>query len=82
MPRHNPANLAMHHVIVERHAQDEQWGGATHDDEHHPEDWMMCLRKQMRVATDASPDVFTVAMRKIAALAMAALESQIRKRGY
>lgn len=71
-------------VFLERKRQDEQWGGPSHDDCHHRNDWITFIRKQLNLADgDASgasvPDAdFWERMVKVAALAMAAAESQRR----
>lgn len=76
-------------ILRERAAQDSQWGGAAHDDEQEPHDWLAYIDKQRRhafrdtapMATGSKP--YNEAMRarlvKIAALAVASIESMDRK---
>jgi hypothetical protein len=64
-------------VRTERAAQDAEWGGADHDDEHGPRDWMVFILKQLGAAAkyDALPSEFKDRMVKIAALACAAWQA-------
>lgn len=69
-------------VLEERARQDEEWGGADHDDEHDAEDWYGFIEKQIALGrhldTATSPGKHRSAMVKIAALAVAALQSMNR----
>lgn len=68
-------------IDKERTAQDQQWGGEVHDDRHKPEDWCLYIDKQRRLARDADdPIEYEARMIKIAALAVAAMESLLRRR--
>ncbi len=72
-------------IIKERARQDEEWGGSEHDDEHEPLDWVRFIRKQCRIVENP-PDRGIVGgyesrMIKIAALALAAVESHRRRKG-
>lgn len=87
----------IHQLIdVERDQQDRQWGDPTHDDEHDPSDWMEFIEKQSSeliadwelLANGDFPDEEDAAIAdisnrflKIAALAVAGLESWQRKAG-
>lgn len=64
-------------VLAERRAQDEQWGGATHDDEHEAYEWMDYINKQVKRAQSVRNDneAFRSRLVKIAALAGAGVES-------
>ena len=62
-------------IAKERRLQDEQWGGPMHDDQHPWADWLGFIQKQVKSAT--SPD-FRERMVKVAALAIAAIESHDR----
>lgn len=68
-------------IITERAAQDQQWGGSKHDDHHGPGDWCSYIDKQRRLARDEDEQIpFEMRMIKIAALAVAAIESSRRQR--
>ena len=69
-------------INKERCAQDEQWGGQTHDDSHERFEWCVYIRKQNMLADHASsdPQEFEDRMVKVAALAVAAIESSRRQR--
>lgn len=67
-------------LIQERISQDEEWGGPEHDDQHVPEEWLSFIMKQADKAPYASRDSdLADAYVKIGALALAALESMVRK---
>jgi hypothetical protein len=74
------------HVIdeidAERARQDVQWGGPAHDDQHHPDEWIDYINKQARAgwlaAVTPHPVEYRERLVKIAALAVAALESMTR----
>ena len=70
-------------IAQERTAQDEQWGGKAHDDSHERFEWLDWIHKQERLAFDVfyKPADFERRMVKIAALAIAAIESSRRQRG-
>lgn len=68
-------------ISRERARQDEEWGGADHDDSHERSDWVGFIEKQCRLARTASErpiDDYESRMVKIAALAIAAIESSRR----
>ena len=69
-------------IAVERKAQDEQWGGQKHDDAHDPRDWVHFINKQTLSAYYEyfNPRAYESRMVKIAALAIAAIESSRRGR--
>lgn len=63
-------------IIAERRRQDKQWGGADHDDNHLPSDFMDFIEKQTYKTYTANGDGdFRGRFIKIAALAVAAVES-------
>ena len=64
-------------VFSERERQDTQWGGRIHDDTHSQEDWFKLINRYMA----PHGDDFEVRMIKVAALALAAVESNRRKHG-
>jgi hypothetical protein len=64
-------------VITERKHQDMQWGGPAHDDQHPIEHWMGYLLHQLDRIRHQHKD--RDALIKIAALAVAAVESLDRK---
>lgn len=68
---------ALEDVIIERRKQDSQWGGPSHDDQHPIEHWMGYLLHQLDRIRHQHKD--RDALIKIAALAIAAVESLDRK---
>jgi hypothetical protein len=78
-------------IKSERLREDEEWGGAAHDDMHEPEKWCGFLRHQVRLADRAACslatdeitgeeeqaliDAYRERLIKIAAVALAATES-------
>ena len=65
--------MAFRDVSAERNRQDEQWGGAQHDDQHNAVEWVNCINSQLhRLCNRAERRDRLV---KIAALAIAAIES-------
>lgn len=75
-------DLLFGEISRERAAQDEQWGGKTHDDSHERFEWLDWIHKQESRAFDVfdKPAAFESRMVKIAALAIAAIESSRRQR--
>lgn len=72
---------AVRSILAERLDQAREWGGADHDDLHVPTEWVAFILKQLSRAADcAEPGSrdFRARLVKIAALALAALESQDR----
>lgn len=66
-------------IIAERNRQDAQWGGADHDDDHSPEDWIRFIGAQaVKCAYGKGPD-YRERLVKIAALAVAAVETYDRQ---
>ena len=77
-------------ILHERTRQDEQWGGSGHDDQHDPRDWLDYMSHQAHQMFDFDgepgnpplmrpiPDIRERFI-KIAALAVAAVESMDRK---
>ena len=65
-------------VKAERAAQDAQWGGPEHDDEHSPDDFMGFITRQVVKGAGDGSDVRDRFI-KIAALAVAAIESLDRQ---
>lgn len=63
-------------IAQERAAQDQQWGGPAHDDEHASADWVWLIRSQIDAADPNDPRGRLV---KIAALAIAGIESIDRR---
>lgn len=66
-------------IAKERQRQDAQWGGPAHDDEHSEDDWDRFLA--LRCGHQPHPSSFRVRMVKVAALAIAAIQSHDRKKG-
>jgi hypothetical protein len=69
-------------IHLERRAQDEEWGGPAHDDEHTVAQWLTYIDYQMQRARKAyissQPSYIRERFVKIAALAVAAIESYDR----
>lgn len=74
-------DLLFGEISRERSKQDAQWGGAIHDDSHEPWEWCAYIGKHnlMADSADTTQD-YEARMIKIAALAIAAIESSRRKR--
>ena len=65
-------------VLLERQHQDEKWGGKEHDDQHEPDDWLGFANNVICEICEHTTD-FRTGMVKVAALALAAIESHDRK---
>ena len=61
-------------VSLERHRQDQEWGGPQHDDQHTPDDWVPMMKKFLARTFTFNKEVFRRSMIQIAALAVAAVE--------
>lgn len=68
--------IAFRDVSAERNRQDDQWGGPAHDDELDPVDWAALIDDQTYWGMEQDPRQRFI---KIAALAIAAIESLDRK---
>jgi hypothetical protein len=72
-------------VRQERAMQDSLWGGPAHDDLHTPAGWMAVLCRHLGLAADDAggidPARFRRQMVRVAALAVAAVESRDRVTG-
>lgn len=83
-------------ILEERDRQDDQWGGPKHDDKHTYVDWIRFIHHQIgsliqqpgsagqlqrMMRKDANFEAFERRMVKVAALALAAVESQRRATG-
>lgn len=69
-------------ITTERNLQDEQWGGESHDDSHSSFEFREFIEKQLSFITD-NPEEFVEnrnRLIKVAALAIAAIESIDRRR--
>lgn len=73
-------------ISRERARQDEEWGGSVHDDSHELFEWFYYITKQIRLAKEEPYEMtsgqinFEERMVKVAALAIAAIESSRRQR--
>lgn len=65
-------------VLIERGAQAQEWGGADHDDQHTPREWLDFIQAQLARSKPDDPSEFRGRMVRIAALALAAIESRDR----
>jgi hypothetical protein len=72
-------DLLFGRISRERTRQDEEWGGAEHDDSHNHQDWVIFISKQIGLALAYRSNDFESRMIKVAALAIAAIESSRRK---
>lgn len=71
---------ALMSVLHERKEQVKRWGPPAHDDEHTNRDWIAFIIKFAGIAADYKrPERWRYAMVRIAALAIAAVESYDRK---
>lgn len=69
-------------VLLERQYQDEEWGGAEHDDTHTRQEWVTFLVEHLgRVAGAESREQYRHQLVRVAALALAAIESNDRGGG-
>ena len=74
-------------IETERLAQDSRWGGAARDDSHREEDWAALVARHLGLALGESAGVghdparFRRQMVRVAALAVAAVESHDRRHG-
>ncbi len=72
-------------IELERRRQDDQWGGAGHDDQHSIMEWLSYIRKQTERCWDARSPRDHAEQRnrliKVAALAVAGIESHDREHG-
>ena len=69
-------------IEAERRMQDARWGGPEHDDEHTPLEWANFVERKLtaiRLAHIYPHEITRETWVKIAALAVAALESHDRK---
>lgn len=75
-------DLIFGEISAERRRQDEEWGGSAHDDSHELFEWGEFIRKQNNAAIGnfSKPQEFEARMVKVAALAVAAIESSRRQR--
>lgn len=69
-------NKVFNQIRHERENQDAQWGGAVHDDTHDEQEWIGFMDEQLTKASDNGE--YRERFVKIAALAVAALESMDR----
>jgi len=70
---------AIEEVIKERCHQDEQWGGPEHDDQHNAEDWMRFIAELLPGSVKHGETRYRRRLIEIAALAVAAIESNDRR---
>lgn len=84
--RTTPERMALYMEIEgERLKQDEQWGGAVHDDSKGVRDWVTYIVVYLGRAVDRESDwgrnlgISRIALVKVAALCVAALESFDRR---
>ncbi len=69
-------------IEQERYRQDKQWGGSNHDDKHGENDWLVILMRHLGLAANDEaeevPERFRRQLVRVAAIALAALESYDR----
>jgi len=73
-----PARRSIADILAERKRQDAQWGGPAHDDSHNIWDWLHFIDLQVGKTREGPIDQ-RARLVKIAALALAAIESIDRK---
>lgn len=67
-------------IREERQAQDAKWGGPDHDDQHVPNDWIAFIGRHAGMASYGVTDsTFRKQMKRVAALAVAAIEAYDRQ---
>ncbi len=71
------SNKIFEEILWERKRQDEQWGGARNDEKNSRNDWVSYIVYQLGKSTYGG-EKFREAMVKVAALALAAIESYDR----
>lgn len=74
----DPQVKVIDQIIQERKNQDRQWGGPEHDNTHDKDDWLRFIHYQF-ICADARDSNLRSRLIKIAALAVAAVESIDRK---
>ena len=75
-PAHvSPPPAVMAEVAAERMQQDQQWGGAAHDDKLESDDWVLKINLQADAAMGVGGPEFRERMVKIAALGVAAVQA-------
>lgn len=65
-------------IETERRAQDEEYGGPEHDDEHTRQEWAGFIQAHLAKGLE-SPDKYRNQMIRVAALAIAAIEVHDRQ---
>lgn len=65
----------LNEIVKERENQDAQWGGSSHDDEHSSEDFAFFIELQLLKCQKGKNDQTRERLIKIAALAVAAIQS-------
>jgi hypothetical protein len=67
-------------IAQERMEQDKKWGGPEHDDKHGHQDWQNFIAYHTWKATqDGTSEQFRKQMVRVAALAVAAIDSEDRR---
>lgn len=69
------SNRIIEDINSERAEQDRRFGGPWHDDDHTPDDWIKFIRKHATQALTATPTDYRYELVRIAALAVAAIQS-------
>lgn len=82
-PFKNAQLRVMHDVAQERRRQDDEFGGASHNDQHQPAEWVAMIVKQLgktvaHCTEDQASREYRQRMVNVAALAVAAVESYDR----
>lgn len=65
----------LNEIVKERENQDAQWGGSSHDDAHSSEDFAFFIELQLLKCQKGKNDQTRERLIKIAALAVAAIQS-------
>lgn len=72
---------ALADVLAERERQEAKWGGPEHDDRHHPLHWCGFVGEHLARARKQRGHNYRYQMVRVAALALAAVESFDRRAG-
>jgi hypothetical protein len=73
------AGCVLDNIRAERHRQDAKWGGPEHDDEHDPLHWCGFVGEHLARARKERGVIYRYQMIRVAALAIAAVESFDRR---
>lgn len=67
-------------IASERVKQDKKWGGPAHDDQHTRNDWLDIIDEHLVRAHDGTDTIWRKQMVRVAAIAIAAIDAEDRRR--